>query len=65
MAKKVKMSIKDMDAKEQLYGSRLTKGRAARIIMGYEIGVVVFTYILYGPNTLDGWLDGYSSFIYC
>lgn len=60
MAKKVKMSIKDMDAKEQLYGSRLTKGRAARIIMGYEIGVIVFTYILYGPNNLL-WMAGWMA----
>lgn len=49
MAKKG-MSIKEMDAMEQLYGSRLTKGRVFRIIAGYEIGVILFTYILYGPN---------------
>ena len=49
MAKKG-MSIKEIDAKEQWYGPPLTKGRVVCIIVGDEIGVLLFTYILYGPD---------------
>lgn len=61
MAKKPRESIKTMDAKEQLYGGRLTTSRVFRIIAGYEMGVIAFTYILYGPNGIWPWMIGWMA----
>lgn len=52
MAKKVHETITSMNAKEELYGSRLTKARVARVILTYEVGVTAFGYAMYGPTNL-------------
>lgn len=64
---KQRANLKTMDAKEQLYGFRLTRSRVIRIILGYEIGVFLFAYILYGPNNpwwIVGWMALAALYIY-
>ena len=57
MAKKSKVhaTIADMNAKEELYGGRLTKARVLRILAGYEIGIAGFAALLYGPVMQHLW----------
>lgn len=52
MAKRPHETITSMNAKEELYGSRLTTARVARTIMTYEVGVAAFGYAMYGPKNL-------------
>ena len=49
---KVHETITSMNAKEELYGSRLTKARVARTILTYEVGVAAYGYAMYGPTNL-------------
>lgn len=45
-------NIVSLNAKEEAYGSRLTKAGVARTIGTYELGVAVFCVALYGPKNI-------------
>lgn len=50
MAKKKRMGIKEMNAKEELYGRRMTAGKALRVILIYDAVVLAFMFLLF-----DSW----------
>lgn len=47
MARKKRMNIADLQAKEEAYGYRLTKSKIAGIILPYSLSIGAFAYILY------------------
>lgn len=48
-------TIVEMNAKEELYGGRMTTARVLRMLMGWEIGIAIFAITLYGPVVQHAW----------